>query len=500
MNKLQHKFIFVLLLGVCFITQGVYGQKEVKTYKETFNVGDDAILDINTSRTDIEFSTWDKKQVVVEATIEIEGATPEQAKAYFENVGVSIVGNSKKIEITTGTDNTWFFKHGVGGLHNNDYNINFFDMDNLTNSLHDQVWDLEEIELHTLPDFPELLELPPMPPMPKQNFNYQRFQKEGEAYLKKWQKEFSKGFNEEYEKKLEEWAKRMDKKKVQMEKRRKEQEVRRAKLLKERTEKRKELLEERKELLEERKEKRAILLKERRALRDSSRSLFHTRDSIRRYSPNIFYFSSDGENKNYKIKKSIKIKMPKSAKLKMNVRHGEVKLAANTRNMNANLSYATLKAATIDGDETSIVAAYSPVAVQKWNYGKLKADYSDKIILNEVNNLQLYVNSSDVTIDHLLKSAYVNNDLGLLTINAVSKNFENLNISVQNGKVVCQLPTVAYQISVDGNNSKLATPASLVLDRTKNYPRTFHKGYHLNSKSDKSIIINSKYSNVILNE
>ena len=32
--------------------------------------------------------------------------------------------------------------------------------------------------------------------------------------------------------------------------------------------------------------------------------------------PNIFYYSTDGENKNYKVKKTIKIKMPKGMKIK----------------------------------------------------------------------------------------------------------------------------------------------------------------------------------------
>src|SRR5690606_3519252 len=111
--------------------------------------------------------------------------------------------------------------------------------------------------------------------------------------------------------------------------------------------------------------------------------------------PNIFFYSDKGDNKQYKIKKTIKIKLPKSTKIKMDVRHGEVKLAENTTDMNANLSYATLVASTIDGDKTYIDASYSPVSVQKWNYGRLKADYSENVTIKEVGDLTVNSTFSD---------------------------------------------------------------------------------------------------------
>ena len=68
----------------------------------------------------------------------------------------------------------------------------------------------------------------------------------------------------------------------------------------------------------------------------------------------------------------------------MNVRHGEVKLAENTKNLNATLSHSSLWATTIDGDETNILASYSPVEVKNWNYGQLETKYSKDINLAEV--------------------------------------------------------------------------------------------------------------------
>ena len=270
--------------------------------------------------------------------------------------------------------------------------------------------------------------------------------------------------------------------------------------------KRTKALEARQKEIEKRNNERAARLEElhrksakkRKMMSDSIRTFILQSDSLRVHRPGIFYLSTDGKNKNYKVKKKIKIKMPKSIRLQLNVRHGEVKLAEHTKNINATLSYSRLQAATIDGDKTTIVASYSPVSVQNWNYGQLRTDYSDGVWLREVKNLHLNANSSNVTIDKILKSVYVQNDLGALTIKAVDSNFKDLDITVQNGEVFCNLPSTSYTIYLDGTHSKLTTPASLVLDRSKNQYQVIHKGYYKDKASANAIVITSKYSDVVL--
>ncbi|MGB6152981.1 MAG: hypothetical protein WBG48_13445, partial [Pricia sp.] len=94
-----------LALWLCLISIGAHGQKQSKTYSEKFTVDDTAILDIDTSHADIEFETWNKNQMVIEATIELEDATSEEARAYFDSRGIEILGNSTKVSITTGSGN-----------------------------------------------------------------------------------------------------------------------------------------------------------------------------------------------------------------------------------------------------------------------------------------------------------------------------------------------------------------------------------------------------------
>lgn len=477
MNRNHHilfnLFLFAMAIGVC------HAQEKSKTYKETFNVGNDAILNINTSHADIEFETWNKDQIEITAVVELEGATDEEAKSYFEKDVIKIVGNSKEIEIrTVGTGFGYNapFVHSINGL-----DIVIPDVPSVDHIL-------ESIEVPEITEIMVLPELPPMPPMPHTDFDYKAYKKDGDKYLKEWKKNFDKNFNDEYREHLEEWSKQMEE------------------LAKQREEQREELREEREKVREEQRKVRDEIRAQRdelRKQRDEVRHQIRSERNITIHSgdnSNVYYFSTDGESRKYKVKKYIKIKMPKSVKLKMNVRHGEVKLAENTKNINASLSYASLLASTIDGNRTNIRASYSPVIVQRWNYGQLKTDYSDKVSLKEVKDLKLNSVSSNIIIDRLVDKIYVTNNLGSLQINSVSDGFSNMDISVENGEVDCKLPAVPFSIYVNETSSEFKFPEKLAIGSSKNYNNNIHKGYYINDKDGKSININSKYSEVVLKE
>ena len=190
--------------------------------------------------------------------------------------------------------------------------------------------------------------------------------------------------------------------------------------------------------------------------------------------------------------------MPKSVRLKMNVRHGEVKLAGNTKNMSANLSYATLLASTIDGVKTNIMASYSPVIVQNWNEGQLQADYSENVDLKEVKVLTLNSISSNVTIDQMLNSALIKNSFGALNINYVSPNFSDLAIFLENTDLACTLPQSAFNIQINGTASNLKPAGGLTLKKSDDKEKMEYKGYHIKETNERKIIINSKYSDIVL--
>ncbi len=467
MNRSKRIVSRQLIIALGFlVTTGLFAQKESKTFQERFIVAEDALLDINTSYADIEFETWDKDEVAITATITLEGATKEEADAYFKNSPIEILGNSSKVTVNSRSRNSRFFVNR-DSLFNFDFSEMHFEM--------------PEIASFVISG-PQIAPFPEMPPLPQTEafaFDYQAYEKDGEKYMKKWQKNFEKSFDKEHQKRLEEWGERMEERAEQQEKRAHQMEER-AQLMEQR--------------LAEREEKRDHLM----AKQDEIRHMIHvSRDSFN-MAPNNFYFSSDGEQKKYKIKKTINIKLPKSTRIKMDVRHGEVKLAANTKNLNANLSHSSLWASTIEGLDTYVSAAYSPVTVQRWNYGQLSTSYSDKVLLKEVLELQLQATSSEVNIDKLLKTAFIKNNFGALHIAEVGTNFEELDISLKNGELDLQLPKVATAIYIKGNSSSLKTPTSLKLSHTKNGNTTIDKGFHLKTGSDKSIMITSDYSEMVI--
>ncbi|MBC31307.1 MAG: hypothetical protein CMH48_10725 [Muricauda sp.] len=483
----SNRIILSNFLGVVFLAAtGLTAQKQSKTYKETFNVGDEAVLEINTTHTDIEFETWDKNQVEITAVVEFEGASDEEAKKYFDRPPIEIKGNSREIEVSTPGKNSWAYS-----FRGENFNFVVPDVEPL-------FLDLEIPELPEMPELavmPKMPPMPPMPPMPFKDFDYKAYQKDGDKYLKKWKKEFDKNFDEEYRERFEEWSEEMKERSKEMKQRLEERKEEREKAMEEiraaREEQRQALQEQREALREQR---QAI----REQIREEQRNVIISRQKGE--APDVFFFPSDGESKKYKIKKTIKIKMPKSVKLKMNVRHGEVKLAATTKNINASLQYASLLAATIDGEQTNIRASYTPVVVEKWRLGDLKTDYADLVSLKEVDDLVLIANSSSIIIDKVNDRAYVTNHLGDLAINAISNGFSDVNVTVKNGEFSCNLPKTAVSLHLDGTQSTISYPSGLKMSRINNANLVTHEGYLLKPDSGKTITVNSKYSEVVLKD
>ncbi len=477
--KQLHKSTHVLIAVILGLTlMKSFGQKQSKTYSETFKVEDQAVLELNTSNADIEFDTWNKDQVSVVAVVEIEGMTLEEATKYFDTNEVKIMGNSKKVEVSTGDGYNWDIDTAI--------NLEEFNI---------EMPEIPEIpkmpEMPKMPDIPDMSNMPPLPPAPVPPFDYEAYKTDGGKYLQQWQKGFQKNYGEDYQKKMEAWAEKMT---VQSE----GMEDKRMKMIgawEEPREQMDEARDQQREAQQMAQEKQREAMEQQRGQNSANRIFLMDSDR----GDNIYYRSSDGKNRNIKIKKTIKIKMPKSVRLKMNVRHGEVKLTGDTKNMSANLSYATLKATTIDGVKTNIMASYTPVSVQNWNEGQLQADYSENVNLKEVGVLTLNSISSNVTIDKILNSALIKNSFGVLTINSVAPNFTKLDIFVENAELVCTLPQSAFDIKINSMASNIKPSAKLTLKKTgDNNKSIFYKGHNGKENTQKDITINSKYSDIVL--
>lgn len=484
MNSKQILFSATALL----FTAGLCAQKS-KTYKETFNIGEDAVLSIDTSHADIEFETWDKNQVEIEAVVTLVDATDEESTAFFEKELVSIMGNSREIEVKTADKTGFSFAFG-------DFNDNVnFDFEPL-------FLDIEIPELPEIAVFPEMPALPPMPPIQFNAFDYSKYKEEGEKYLKEWAESFEESFGEDYQKDMEEWGERMEVRAKEWEERNAEQLERMENRMEERAARMEERQGERDKRSEEQlKRQEEVIEKRYKAQAKQVERRGRLWDEEGDDDSSIFFFSSDSKNQKYKVKKTIKVKMPKSVKLKMNVKHGEIKLAANSKQINASLRYASLLASDISGEYTRIDAAYSPMVIERWNAGNLNTKYSDKVKLASVKNLRLNSISSNITIDKILNDVHIVNDLGSTIINSVDDDFKSVFVSLKNGQLNATLPKSTCNVNIVDRLSQVTYPKTINANVIKT-----SSGYEIqgcvNTKKDSnpSFDVNAEYSEVVIKD
>jgi hypothetical protein len=194
---------------------------------------------------------------------------------------------------------------------------------------------------------------------------------------------------------------------------------------------------------------------------------------------------------NSKVKKTIKIKMPKDAKLKVNVRHGELEFASNIDNLKADLSYTKFTANSVNGGSTSINASYSPIHVAYWNLGELNLNYVKEAHLTNVKSMVLTSNSSNVNIGNFTGNAIIDGNIGDLKISKIDDAFTNLNVLIQNCDAVIVLPKADFNLQYKGTRSRFSHPEKIAKENTSSFTSN-------NSSSNKTIVVNAKYSNVVM--
>ena len=524
---MKTKFKILLLLLVCF-TFSVSAQQQLTKVSKKIDVTKDVTIDLNTSYVQIEIDTWNKNTLEVEAYIEGEKLSKEELEKALEQWKLKVEGSGGKVSITS-----------EGSLHGSWNHLDNLDMDFAPLMIIEDL-DLGDIpELPEIPEMPELArmempELPEMPEMPELpegvnnvSFDTEAYKKGGEAYLEKWSKEyeekygadykekmknwaremgkldfssyekkmeawgekFGKQFDEEYAKKMEAWGEEFSKKfdkewerkmevwgekyGKQMEERTKVLEKRLAEREKH-MEKRLEEREKRQEEIEKIQEELAKRLEERHEAHDQRRT-----EIVKRI-----------EERKLKVKRVIKIKMPKDAKLNLNVRHGELKMSSVIHNLKADISHATLLANHIDGSETSINVSYSPVQVTTWSNGELNLKYVEDAHLNTAVNLRLNSNSSDMHINNLTGNVIIDGSFGDLSISNIADTFTNLNVILENSDAIIKLPKTDYSLYFKGNRSRLND--ELTSQKTINYPN--------GKSSGKTIVLNTKFSDVVLRQ
>ncbi len=306
-----------IVLFFVFTVFGLNAQK--KKHKEEFNVKSDVVININTRHSDIEIETWNKNKVVVEAYMLIEGEefSKEEFNKFYQKWDFEAKGNSQEITIKSRT--------------NSDINIYSFDFDDI--NYDDFVFPLADFSIGSLdvldsidfivpplpPEVPRFLEMS-IPALPSE-FDYEAYKKD-KSYLENWKKENKEVLGENAKIKIDnntifiktnnriitmdEWKEKQDIKEEVYEKIKKKihnKEI--AKEIIRHSKERKKHAEERKKAIIEMKKNLKKQIKNQKGKRIEIQKMLKKRSKL-------------------KVKRIIKIKAPKSAKLNMNVKYGEL--------------------------------------------------------------------------------------------------------------------------------------------------------------------------------
>jgi hypothetical protein len=286
------------------IGTAVSAQEYEKPIQE-FNVKKGATIKINASYQEIEIEEWNKNKVVIQGVFMADGLSKNEARSAFDQWNINSLKEGNTVEINSksyGFGDSYYF------LNNNKYlgPLNF-EIDNLNTVVGvklDSVFFMPSIE--EFPDFDFDFDFG----ADTITFDFERFQNDKE-YMKEWQ-EKNKLRMKELQKKLKEDQDLIQERNLEVQKRIQEQNERRTELLAELNKKRSEAIikqnAERQKAIEKRNEmrmKRNQKLNERQSEIMAKRSVRLNQIMERR--------------SKVKVKKILRIKIPKGAKLEMDV-------------------------------------------------------------------------------------------------------------------------------------------------------------------------------------
>ncbi len=463
MKTIRLKYVILSLL---FIATGSFAQTRMN---KTFKTSPEVNIELDSRHTNIIIENWDRNEVQLEAYLE--GDTGD-------NVNTEKLLRSWKLDASASRDKIKIISGSAGNM-NMDMDIDMAALEGSLSELPDLLGPLMENLVG--PILNNIAENP-LPPgfaedMKGMRFDYDAYKKDGDKYMKKWEAEFEKKFGKKYEAKMEKWAEKMAKNSEEYEKKYEAKMEAWSKDFEKDMEAWGEEFGKKMEAWGEQFGKQFEAQMENRGGRA--------------------FIMEDG--KSVKSKKTIKLKIPRDAKLELNVRHGELKLGSNIKNLKADLSHSRLSANHISGKNTNITAAYSPVKVGLWEYGVLSTQFVKNCNLDKVISIKLDSNSSDVVINELRETGVLSGSFGKLEIRNLGSGFETLNISLENSDLELNIPDTAFNFSFNGMQSSIKHPSRLKLKSSKSYDNEILNGYNRSREGNSNITIKANFSDVLIN-
>ncbi|WP_299437800.1 hypothetical protein [uncultured Aquimarina sp.] len=454
---LIYKLNVLALSLICF--SGMFAQSREHKLSEKFVANKDITINLNTSHTEVVFETWNKNSVEIEAYIEGDNITEENKERLLQNWRIEALGNSREITINSITGNFWSGSISASNTKNSDL---------------PEFRRLEPVISDMLRPILRNIENNPMPTalsenLASMNFDPSKFKENEEKYIQQWGDQIKEKFGDNYESVVKNWTKELSKSTGQL-------------------------------------QSNGSISSQDWAGEEFARrmqawaSQFSGDLEITQTNGSnvMVYRYSSRMNNSGTIDRIVKVKMPKDALLKLNIRHGNVQLAEKTTNMIASLSHTSLQANVIDGDRTFIRTSYSPVLIKQWNNGRLAVNYVKNCRIQKAKNLRVNADSSNIFIQELEENAAISGSFGAVTVANLSESFSTLDLAVENSDFKLKLPKTAFNIAYSGVQSRISIPKTIEANARRNFGNVFVNGFNKTRDTDKVITINAKYSDIIL--
>lgn len=497
-------------IGIILLFFGVALQAQTydKKIEDRFKVNSDVEIVVNTAHMDVEIETWNKNEVSVEAVMEVEGVDKKEANKILKDWKFEALGNKNKVKITS-------MSGGMNFEFTQDFDFDFPEIDINVPHIEIHEFDVEFPEIE-LPEMPEIPEMPEMPDMGGFEFDYELY-KNDTTYLNKYKEKVIKSVekfnNSEWKKKLDSFRnskefkiKIEEYKKANAKLKHKIHEMKNSEEFKKSMEDAKKAI---KDATKQTQDQRVLIVEQVELAKDASKA---ARDEVKRlkeegkldslYSihDNIIIDYRTENNSKFKIKKYLKIKVPKKATFNLNVRHGKVTIPESNKKMSANMSYGYFVGGAIIGAKNELVFSNSPVTIETLNSSNITLKNVPNAKFGTFNSVNLFSNSSDVIIEEIGNNVALSQKFGNLKVEQLHSNFEKLNIIIDYAKAIIDTSNASFVYQINGKKSTFKLNKNYKQLNNKNIDGVqIIEGFNKDKTSGNKLFLTGVFSTINLN-
>lgn len=428
-HKLYKQICILFAIGFLGTT---FAQKFDKKFTENFKVNKDVAIELNAANTEINVTTWSKNEVQIEAFIEIEGLSKEEAETYFKNWNFEALGNKKKVQITSKGNNSFGLKDDFVIFNNMNFDF-----------------EIPEIEM---PDFDAMV-------IPDMNFDFdfdfdfdfesledleENMQRDGDYSF-----EYHKGDEHIKIKTKEEWE--QFKKSKNYDDLKKSFKTVGSQVKIALANSKNQIKKINKEQLKASLEQAKLSIKNidtkaiQKSILEAQKVLKNMNFSFNKNSDDLTI-----NGKKVKIKKRLEIKVPKGATFNLNTRHCKVKLPNTVAS--GKVKYGAFNANDLIGGNLTI--DYSPVNISSLNACTLFLNNVTDAKIASVTNTTMSNNSSEVVIDKINNSVKLSDKFGKITIESFDANFGDFVLNLSNSEAVLPLNNLNLNMNIETVKSR----------------------------------------------